>query len=203
MQDLTFPIGEDDNYGSVRQFWFVPVEDVESVVENVVTVKDGKRWFEGGGIKYTLVFDEGKKETRSGAAYDPELKGEIARWSQELQDALDLMDGRHFLVVFKDRNGFNRLVGDTEQYLKFEYTTTTGQNVPDRNGVKFSFKGSRFSIPSQIFDEELSPAPAPPPEPSGDPVTVQVNGLTVGFAQPGGTVNITSEYTFEYEILAP
>ena len=203
MQDLNFPVGTTDNFGGVDRFWFTPESAVDFVDEfGQVVLKGAAVWYLGKATKYTLDFNCPAKEKRGGTLYEPRLTGLISRVTPELKKVLRQMNGNRFILIYKDKNGYLFQVGGPEQALIFEFDEFTGDNPSSKNGVRFSFKGTVRQEPVHNIREIVSgPGNNESTNPDALPVTIQINGSTVATAAPGQTVNITSDFTIEFELV--
>lgn len=200
MNDLIFPI-ENDNVAGIGQFFYIPVKDIASMSGGLVEIKEGTRWFTGKVRKYSLEFEQQKKETRQGVIYQPKLSGYISKVTSALSLALTKMDGHFFVVIYKDKNGFINLIGTKEEGLLFEYNLVTG-NAPGNgsSGADFTFSG-KITTPAVAFVGDLPGTTPTPPTIIGEPVTIMVGPSVVATVPAGGTFLINSKFTLEFQIL--
>jgi hypothetical protein len=147
MQNIDFEVGH--NVGGIDPIlFFVPVEDVEEIPEEVgVTITDNivfvtdKKFYIARFILDTLSFSEQKDVNKYGAAYKQKITGSIAKDTPDLANILYEMQQQRFICIYRDSNGFYKLVGSINNYLLFEHDLDTDNNSSGRNGVKVTFRG--------------------------------------------------------------
>jgi hypothetical protein len=101
-------------------------------------------------------------------------------------------------VLFKDANGQQKIFGLLDRPVSFRFSHSSGNNVAAKNGYECEFY---YDGPENMFEYNgaIAQAPAGPA-----PAVVQFNGVAIASLQPGETLNIISEYSFdEYFITAP
>ena len=150
MNDLSFSIG--DNIGGAIRFYFCPAEGISLIPEPVgqtissnVLLKELYRWYKGESIQSeSLGFTDPLKNDSNGEVYQPVLTGFVAKDTPNVAEAFAAMKGRQFVIICEDRNGHLKLVGNTEQYLTFEYKMGTSDTTSGQNGYQFTFKGDVY-----------------------------------------------------------
>ncbi|MEM8564924.1 MAG: hypothetical protein AAGF85_00590 [Bacteroidota bacterium] len=193
--DLNFPVSG-NNYGGLKLFWFVPIEDVESETTNDVVLKDSKVWFIGRATKFSGDYNERSRSLKYGTKRTLSLDGEMAKLTPELDEVVSQMLGRKYIVVYNDFNGYLKKLGTVEQPLTFEYSGRSGTRPGTKNGISFSYSGVITSSVSYYTGQlPTSEDPTPVDPPVGDPVTIKWNDDTIiAVASPGSTVVIRSEF---------
>lgn len=200
-KDLNFPV-KGDNFGGLDRFWFVAVEDVDSIdVNGHVILRDGVVWNIGRATRHTLDYNCPDRMTKGGTIYGPSLVGISSKWTPELEAVLSEMRGNRYVLIVKDRNGYLTQVGTKGQGLLFESRRGSGTTPDSKNGVDFSFRGSvteepiYFNLEIVTSDEQNDVVIADVP-----PSIVKINGNIVAILAPGETYEISSEFTLEYEL---
>jgi hypothetical protein len=201
MKDLNFPVSG-NNFGGVDRFWFTPAENIAGEDDlGMVILKPGTYWFLGRATKYTLELNNPTKVTRAGTIWEPNLSGLISKITPELEEVLQLMYKlERFVLIYKDKNGYLTQIGTSEQSLTFTTDSGTGDTPISKNGVNFSFKGKVKKAPVPYTREIITGGGDSTPKPTGDPVTIKINGNTIIQAPAGSTFEIYSEFTLEYKL---
>lgn len=130
-----------DNIGGVEACWYVDVADVLSVPDagNVV-LRQGATWYQLVATRGTLRFGQAGKHDRHGEIFQPQLKGTLAKATATLAAGLDALDGRRFLLIYRDQNGEAWLVGTPDSPLAWSEKYDSGTPT-ERNGYDFQFSG--------------------------------------------------------------
>lgn len=202
MDDLVFPV-TDDNYGGVARFWFASEEDIAGLdVLGTIQLKAGKTWSLGKGVKYSCMLSVKARIERGGVLFDIILEGQLAKYRPALEAVLAKMRDQRFAILVKDLNGYVMQFGRPGEWLKFTTNQSTGSLPSDPNGYKFQFSGSMKAQPISYNSIIVDNPNIPAPEPDGDPVRIYLNGLLVATIPPGGNFAITTEFTLEYTIIS-
>lgn len=199
--NLNFPVNQ-DNFGGVDRFWFIPERDIDYVdASKQVVLKEGKAWYLGKATKYSINFKNPSRDARGGTTFRPRLTGTVKRHSPEMEALLSYMRGKRYVVIYKDKNGYLNQVGTKGQALVFETDQDSGTSPDTSNAVSFNFSGDT-KLPPVHYIRELVVSEDPGAEvPVVDPVLVYINGNLVGTRQPGEIVDIKSEFTLEFDLL--
>ncbi len=136
-----------DNTGGVEALWYVDVADVLSVpdpdmalIATDVVLRPGAYWYQLVATRTTLGFTQASKKDRHGDYFQPSLKGVLAKASIELAEGLEALDGRRFLLIYRDHNGAVWLVGAPDEPLAFSDKYDAG-TATARNNYDFTFSG--------------------------------------------------------------
>jgi len=136
-----------DNVGGVEALWYADVADVllapdpdEAALVNSVQLVPGATWYQLVATRTTLGFTQTGKNDRHGDYWQPQLKGALAKGSAALAQGLEALDGRRFLVLYRDLNGLVWLVGSPDEPLKFADKYDAG-TATARNNYDFTFSG--------------------------------------------------------------
>lgn len=163
------------NLSGLKSFYFIESSKIirdprpneirgQSLLIEELPLEAGANWFQGIVTKFTLSYEQEKRENRSGEYFEQRIRGVMARISPELSEILRYFDRRKFVLATLDFNGYLRLVGSKASPLTFSYTDTSGSSPRDRNGLSFTFEGqtrraSLFIITEiyPYFTEQLQP----------------------------------------------
>jgi hypothetical protein len=136
-----------DNVGGVEALWYCDVADVLRIPETAnaaialdVELRAGATWHQLVATRGTLRFSQPGKDDRHGDFWQPNLKGALAKASPTVAAGLEALDGRRFLVLYRDQNGYCWLVGTPDSPLKFTDKYDSGSPT-ERNGYDFQFAG--------------------------------------------------------------
>lgn len=144
-----FPKSKTYNLGGLVGFKFVHCSAVDSwpgifnsKVSQALLLKPGFEWLTGYSTPETLNFDEPSKETQNGPYYEKIVSGFVPGDKEELLALMEQMDGRMFILIIKDTNGQDRLIGSHGDFLTFYSTYNSGSTRQDQKGYNFKFTGS-------------------------------------------------------------
>jgi len=144
-----------DNVGGVEALWYADVADVLSVPDpdaplltTDVLLRAGASWYQLVATRTTLGFTQPGKTDRHGPYWQPQLKGVLAKATATVAAGLEALDGRRFLLLYRDNNGTTWLVGTLDEPLTFSDKYDAG-NTTARNNYDFVFSGeaSRRACP--------------------------------------------------------
>lgn len=201
-----------DNNGGLVKFYFTAAEHVVRIPEPVagkittdIEMAPGTTWYAFYATRGSLQYREPGQADRAGTRYRMELKGYIAKDTPELSAALaDLAPPRKFVLLYRDQNGFLKLVGSPEYYLTFERELDTGTDPSNRNGFAFSFKGDNIA-PAAFYEGAFTVHEvgeiAPPPPPEQVVIIRRGDGQEVARLLPGQTFEIISGFSWGFRII--
>lgn len=137
-----------DNIGSIKQFSFIPVTDVESIdfpikgkIVKPILLKSKARWYEGYSTLETALFTEPSEQTANGTIFKPKFVGVVPRDSAELTALFEEMKNARFILDYTDRNGIRKLVGSIDEPLFFTSELVVPSAVAQRNQHNITFYG--------------------------------------------------------------
>ena len=200
-----------DNWGVLEKFYFTAPESIvgipaakAGVIKDNIQMALGTTWYAFGVTPRTLSYQEPFSPDRNGGRFKMQLKGFIAKETPEIKTELDQLYGRPVVLLYKEYNGFFKLVGSKEHYLELELDLDTGGDPASRNGISFSFKGDNtreayFYEGAFTVSQEGVVAPPPPPE---QVVTIRRgDGQVVAKLLPGQTFEIISGFSWGFRII--
>ena len=160
----------------------------------------GTDWAQLQGTSYTPALDVEAAPTAHGPGYEHELAGFFAGDQAAVAAQFRKMQGRRFVLLYRDYAGVVRLVGDPRGGLEFSYKLSTGTKPGERKGYAWRFKG-RTAGPA-LFYTGTMPAAADGPGPAGTgSVTLETAGGQVLARVPaGGRIILKSGFKLSYEI---
>lgn len=136
-----------DNVGGVEALWYADVADVLHVPDpdaplltTDVVLRPGASWYQLVATRTTLGFTQAGKNDRHGPYFQPSLKGVLAKATPTVAAGLEALDGRRFLLLYRDHNGTTWLVGTVDEPLTFSDKYDTG-TATARNNYDFTFSG--------------------------------------------------------------
>jgi hypothetical protein len=186
-----------DNIGGVLQIKVARKADIIYMADPVNGTIYGDIEFEAGKgfVIWTVTQDSPRalsdpKPTREGNAKSNKVDFRIPKDRADLRFMLDQAEQDEFIILFKDANGKEKIFGQLESPVLFQYGHDAGAKIPDGNFYQCSFY---FTGPDNMFfyDGETETAPSGPV-----PSLVKYNGGTIAALLPGEIFNIESEFGF-------
>ena len=129
-----------DNMGGLIKIWAIPSDQV-TVSGKTVTIASTDNMYEVYCAEDTMQHSVPAELTNAGTYYNTILKGFSPGVTEDMEAALEYMDGRKWVVLFMDGNGYYKLAGSKEQPLRLSANVDTGQMTTDRAGCNFTFSG--------------------------------------------------------------
>lgn len=136
-----------DNVGGVEALWYADVADVlripdgdAAALADDVLLRPGATWYQLLATRGTLRYSQAGKNDRHGDFWQPLLKGALAKASPTVAAGLEALDGRRFVLLYRDQNGYTWLVGTKDSPLQFTEKFDSGTPT-ERNGYDFQFAG--------------------------------------------------------------
>jgi hypothetical protein len=133
-----------DNMGGLIKIWAVPNTDF-SVSGTTVNFSSTDNIYEIYCSPDSMQFTEVKEITNAGIHYKTALSGFAPKDSVELQEALEYIEPRKWVVIFIDGNGRYKLAGTGAQPLQLAANLISGKNTADRAGCEIPFSGRTLS----------------------------------------------------------
>jgi hypothetical protein len=195
--DLIFPVSG-DNYGGVDRFWFIREQDISHVdfYERIIP-KEGKFWNLARAVKYSLELVVQAPTIRSGVVFEVELRGKIKKYRPDLEAALHQMRGERYAIIIKDLNGYLYQIGHPDELLTFRTDQGSGSIPSDNNEYRFSLSGDTKYKPVPWFGKIPVGEGTPQQPVIGSSVALFVNDAKVADVEPGGRIDMTSDFTLE------
>lgn len=138
----------DDNIGGLELLEFALANDISSIpdainmlVTTAIVMKSGKRFYECPFTLESAGFSETASDTPNGALYNKTVKVFVPCDNNANAHIFDQMENGRFIVVTKDNNGRQRIVGTVEQPLQVKIERNTQQAHGDTPGVTLTFYG--------------------------------------------------------------
>jgi hypothetical protein len=129
-----------DNLGGLLNLWAIP-KSAYTLNGKVITFNDTSEIY---GIYFTaetLSVKETPKETKSRNHYKTDVSGFIPHNSESVHNAIVDMEGKSYVVLIQDGNGYYRLAGDNSYPLRIKANLVSGKLVSDRSGYQINFIG--------------------------------------------------------------
>ena len=141
MKTINKPI---DNLGGLLKIWAIPKSDFY-IAGNIVTFPSPQNIYEIYCPPDSMSFSEQKQKSTSGIHYNTEVNGFIVGDTQNNQEAVNYMEPKKWVVIFRDGNGNYKLAGLAGNPLVFTANLTTGNQTAQRAGYSFKFTGNTLA----------------------------------------------------------
>lgn len=139
------------NPGGIREFSFVPVEDVSdlemdlfSFILTDITFKPGQSWSKGYSTHEKLLVDQDIVDSDHGPIYKPFISGFHPGYNYYLEKLFNNMCTTRFIIDVIDNNGERYVLGTIENGLHFSWKYTSGDQIRKLNGYSFRFAHDSF-----------------------------------------------------------
>lgn len=133
-----------DNLGGLLQIWAVP-SDVISVNNGVATISNNTNVYALYCSPESMEFGEQKERTDAGTVYNTTVAGFIPGNATDLQEALEYIEPRKWVVIFRDGNGDYRVAGDATYPLRAAGEVNTGKGTAALYGCQLAFTGKTLA----------------------------------------------------------
>ena len=133
-----------DNMGGLIKIWAIPNTDF-SISGNTVSFSSTDNIYEIYCSPDSMKFSENKELTAAGIHYNTVVSGFTPKDSVELQEALEYIEPRKWVVVFIDGNGNYKLAGTAGCSLRLSPVLSSGKQTADRAGCEITFSGKTIS----------------------------------------------------------
>ncbi len=133
-----------DNLGGLLKMWAVPVS-AHSISGSTVTFSDTSDIYEIYCTPETMQFREPKQRTDAGTHYNTSITGFIPRDSETILEAINDMERKPYVVIFRDGNGSYKLAGTKTEPLRINPDLDTGRQPTDPAGYQIEFTGKTLS----------------------------------------------------------
>ena len=196
-------LGGDSNIGSLISMQVARATDIESMndpdndtVYGDIVFKAGKGFVTFGFTSESPRFSSNGKDSQEGSLRENRLDFLLPRDAAVIRDILSRMEEDNFVVLYTDANGKQKVFGSPAFPVSFRYSRDSGARVSDLNhyACVFYSDGPENDF---FYEGTITTAPA-----GAAPVIIKVNGVVVTSAQPGDTVLFTSDFDFDFEIIA-
>jgi hypothetical protein len=134
------------NLGGIDQFWFIAVDQVQSIPdddENVILqdiqLVGNAKFSVGYATQETLQYTENQNRDAQGNFYEQSLSGFYPKDQEGVANLFEGMAAERFIVIFRDNNGYYKLLGSLANPCKFTATFESGDSANGRNGYSFEF----------------------------------------------------------------
>jgi hypothetical protein len=149
--------------GGLCEAFFTPIENVFEwpVIDPVTGIVSGDIVLKPGSVLYTAQlnpqtqgFDEKTQESNAGRFHPMEIKATLPGNSVATILTLATLIFHRHLVVFEERDGLYRFLGDEDSGAELEYDYTSGDNGKSRNrNIKFTWSHPN---PAPIFTGDVT-----------------------------------------------
>lgn len=133
-----------DNLGGLLKMWAVP-KSAYSISGSTVTFSDTSDIYEIYCTPESMQFSEPQETTAAGRHYNTAVSGFIPKDTKDVLNAISYMEGRPWVIIFRDGNGNFKLAGNKTEPLRINASLDTGRQVTDRAGYRMEFSGQTIS----------------------------------------------------------
>lgn len=186
------------NIGGVVELKVARVDDIASMpnpdddtIYGDINFKTGGGWHSWWPTSQTIGVSSQNADGMEGDYKMNSMPFIISKDRQGIKAMLDKAEQDDFIVLFKDGNGNPKIFGTIDRPVKFSFSQSTPEAHSSRNAYSCQFT---YSGPDNIYFYDGA-VPAAPSGPA--PVVLKWNGVTIGTAQPGDTINIISEFVYD------
>jgi hypothetical protein len=200
---------EGPKMAGLQALYFVPVaavlampdldEDGIALLGDVQLVP-GASWSELQGTIYTPSLDVAGAITVHGPGYDHELTGLYGGDQPAAAGQFQRMQGKRFIVLYRDYDGLVRVIGSPRGGLEFSHKQALGTTPGQRKGYTWSFKG-RTATPALFYGGILPTGLAPAPGvATGGTVLLYAGTRLLAIVPAGKRIVLKSGFKLKYEI---
>jgi hypothetical protein len=154
---INFPEFDNESMGGCESFRFIPVNHTQSIANAVNSVinsepvpNSGKNILTGLAVMDTLSFSETQEESGAGTFYKTIIKGFVPKLSASYISLFSQIKQSRHIVIIKDNNGCQRVCGNIQNGMKFNFDQDTKDAPSGSNGIVFKFYGE-FTEPSPFL----------------------------------------------------
>jgi len=154
MKITNFPLPTNPNLGGIKAFSFIEIGLVSSFpipvsfqLTNYPTLIQGASFKTGLAAPFSYRFDLKPNKEDNPAYYFFNLSGFYPEISRNILSLFEEMEQEEFLLIATDNNNLNRIVGTELTPLFFKYTEIHGLNLPNKQGLEFTFHGTLLKPP--------------------------------------------------------
>jgi hypothetical protein len=133
-----------DNLGGLIKIWAIPA-DALSVSGSEVTIVSDTNVYQIYCSPDSMEFNEPKEVTGAGTHYNTVVGGFVPQDNATLQEALEYIEPRKWVVLFIDGNGNYKLAGTPTNPLRFNAELTSGADTTGRAGCRIQFFGKTLA----------------------------------------------------------
>lgn len=170
-------------------------DPVDGIIYGDVTFKGGKGWSIWRVTQNTSEFSGRARDSQEGEYKTNSIDFVIPKDRATIRKMLQLAQDDEHIILYKDKNGNNKIFGTLDDPAYFRYSHRSGSNTSSRNGYECEFfaEGPDNSF---FYYGEIATAPA-----GTAPAIVSVNGVTVASLSPGAAINFDTDFDFDFEIV--
>lgn len=138
-----------DNLGGLLKIWAVP-SDVVSVENGIATITSTTNVYQLYCTPESMEFTEPKEVTGAGIVYNTSIGGFIPGNQTDLQEALEYIEPRKWVVIFRDGNGNYLAAGASHYPLRAAGEIRSGRLTADASGCQLTFGGKTLARAKSI-----------------------------------------------------
>lgn len=140
-----------DNLGGIAKLWAIPPTYIISILSignnmSQVQFSSTNNVYEIYFTFETSPFSESKQQTKAGIIYKPQITGIIPKNTPEIQQHIEYLERRKWMVIYEDQNGYFKLLGAKNALMTFDGNLNIPEEIKGLNKTMFTFKGE---VPSR------------------------------------------------------
>jgi len=137
-----------DNLGGLTKIWAVP-KTVFSISGRAVSFSATADIYEIYCTPESMEFKELSEKTAAGIHYNTSVSGFVPKDCSTALEAFVDMEGKPYVIIFKNGNGDFVLAGTSATPLRIDVSRNSGRQTADKSGYDFSFIGK--TKPRAVF----------------------------------------------------
>ena len=191
-----------DNLGGILFLKIARAADIASIPDPVAGVvygdiefKPGKGFVTWEVTPDTSSADSRSRRAREGASKTNRIPFFIPKDRASIRAMLEQAEQDELIVVYTDANGKQKIFGQLDTPVQFEFDHSSGKRGDDLNHYDCNFF---YEGPDNMY-EYNGAVPTPPA--GSAPAIVTVNGTVVASLQPGDTLNFDTDFDFDFQIV--
>jgi hypothetical protein len=123
----------------VRDVVSIPRKNADGIIETDIVLASGKTWLVFPFTVDSLDYRETPIQNEQGILLRQQFKGSFPKGTPANVKELNRMNWQRFLVLGKDRNGYERLIGTLGSPARFSWNYSSGKKGGDPHSFDISF----------------------------------------------------------------
>lgn len=143
-------------YIDVRDVVSVPRPDADRIIQSDITLEAGAAWKALPCTQDTVGYTEGMERNTQGETTTQRITGSLPKATPLRVNELNRMKSGRYLVLGKDMDGQQRLLGTLKNPARFSWSHSTGNGQDDGNKFDITFSAQhRDSAPYYQADADV------------------------------------------------
>lgn len=124
------------------------------LANTAIKLKGGKTWYECNVVDKGRIFQENEKKSSAGSYWDMQINGYVGGNNSSNTLNAAVMPFNQYVVMFKDRDGQIRFIGNSDSGTDVDFTYTSGDVGSSRKRtIAFTWQ---HVLPAPIYVGDLS-----------------------------------------------